>query len=225
MKNLVIFGSGYHAKVIFWEALKLKKYKILGFIDDKVQPKKVIVNYNKKKFINLGSTRKVNLNLFIKNKRKISGIIGIGSNKIREKIKKQVNKLNKNFKWEKIISSSAIIDSDVIINEGTFVSSGAIIKNGSIINKHCLINTSSSIDHDNIFEDFSSCGPGTITGGNVKVGQLSHLGIGSVIKEKITIEKNVLIGGNSFVNRNCQKNKIYFGSPAKKKNFKTKIFN
>ena len=34
MKNIVIFGSGNHAKVIFHELIKLKNYKILGFVDD-----------------------------------------------------------------------------------------------------------------------------------------------------------------------------------------------
>ena len=55
-----------------------------------------------------------------------------------------------------------------------------------------------------------------ITGGNVKIGELSHLSIGSTIKNNITIESNALIGGSSFVNKDCDKNSVYYGVPAKK---------
>ena len=34
MKKIIIFGSGAHAKVIFHEIQNLKKYKILGFVDE-----------------------------------------------------------------------------------------------------------------------------------------------------------------------------------------------
>ena len=34
MSKIVIFGSGNHAKVIFSEVIKLKKFKFIGFVDD-----------------------------------------------------------------------------------------------------------------------------------------------------------------------------------------------
>ena len=55
------------------------------------------------------------------------------------------------------------------------------INNNSIIGSHCIINSGSLIEHDNSFYDFSSTGPGVITGGDVTVGDLTHLGIGSII--------------------------------------------
>ena len=93
---------------------------------------------------------------------------------------------------------------------------GTTINNHTKIGKHCLINTSSSIDHDNYFDDFSSCGPGVVTGGNVIVGNSSYIGIGSTVKNGVIIGKNTLIGGHSFVNKNCKDNTIYYGVPIKK---------
>ena len=43
------------------------------------------------------------------------------------------------------------------------------------------------------------------------------MGAGSIIKEKIIIEKNVVIGASSYVNKNCQRSKLYLGLPAKPK--------
>ena len=53
------FGSGYHAKVVFWEVMK-KKYDVLGFVDDKGKKK----NYNqfkKNNYLTLDLIKSLNL--------------------------------------------------------------------------------------------------------------------------------------------------------------------
>jgi sugar O-acyltransferase (sialic acid O-acetyltransferase NeuD family) len=210
MKKIVIFGSGCHAKIVFSEILKLKRYKILGFIDDFAPKKKIVVKYKNKKYLNLGKIKD------LKKYKKISGVIGVGSSILRKKIYNEIKNILKNFKFEKIISKDSIIDETVKIGDGSVVISNSVINRSTVIGKHCLINTSVSIDHDNYFDDFSGTGPGVTTGGKVKVGKLSYLGIGSTIKNTVKIGKNSFIGGSSFVNKNCLDNALYFGVPAKK---------
>ena len=72
------------------------------------------------------------------------------------------------------------------------------------------------IDHNNTFHNFSSTGPGAITGGNVIIGEQSFLGIGCAIKDKIFIGTNTIIGGQAFVCKNCESNSLYYGVPAKR---------
>ena len=55
MTDLVIIGSGRHAKVIFSEAIKQTKYNIVGFVDNNKSVGEKIVNYNNKYYCNLGS--------------------------------------------------------------------------------------------------------------------------------------------------------------------------
>ena len=61
------------------------------------------------------------------------------------------------------------MSSSVKIGVGSAILANSFIGNGSEIKEHCIINSSSSIDHDNYFESFTSTGPGVITGGNVNV--------------------------------------------------------
>ena len=211
MKKIVIFGSGGHAKVVFSEIIKLKKFKFLGFVDNYKKKGELIISFNKKNYYNLGSIKEV-----INKKKNIRGVIGVGVNFVREKIVRDVKRINNNFKFQQIISKDAIINPDVFIDEGTLVVSGTIINTGTEIGKHCIINTSCSIDHDNKFSDFSSAGPGVITGGNVKVGYKSYLGLGCKIRQNVEILDNTVVGFGSLVNKNCKKNSIYWGSPAKK---------
>jgi acetyltransferase EpsM len=210
MIKIIIFGSGSHAKVIYSEIIKKKKFKFLGFVDENEKKGKKIIT-GKKNYYNLG-----NMSQVLSKKNNIKGIIGIGSNFLRKKVSQDILLIDKNFKFEKIISKDAIIDTSVIIGQGSFVVSGSVINIGTKIGDHCIINTSSSIDHDNIFEDFASTGPGVKTGGHVTLETKSHIGIGSSVKHGVKIFKDCIIGANSYVNKNCEKNSLYFGSPIKK---------
>jgi len=213
MKKILIFGTGPHAKVVFSEIVQLKNYKVLGFVDNYIKIGKVIIKYKNKNYNNLGSINNVLKKYYNSS---YLGIIGIGSNYVRKKVCKEVENINKYFKWASIISVNSKINGNVKIGKGSVVISGAIINNGSVIGDHCLINTSSSVDHDNFFNNYSSSGPGVVTGGNVNIGYSSHLGIGSIIKDKIKIGNNTIVGGNSFVNKDCLNNSIYFGIPSKR---------
>ena len=63
--------------------------------------------------------------------------------------------------------------------------------------------------------NFTSLGPGAVTGGNVNISNLSRVEIGCVIAKGIKIEENCVIGANSFLNMNTVKSSVYYGSPAK----------
>lgn len=214
MKNIVIFGSGGHAKVIFSEILKHKnKYNFLGFVDSSKRKGQSVIKINKKSY-------KVVSIKYIKTKN-LYGVIGIGDNYLRHKVYKKIIKQLANLKWETIISKDSIISPNIEIGSGSVILGNSFIGTGSRIKEHCIINSSNSIDHDNFFENFSSTGPGVITGGNVKVDNYSHLGIGCVVKNNISIKENVICGGKSYININCKKNSIYIGTPCKfKKNRK-----
>ena len=219
-KKIVIFGSNDHSRVVFSEIVKLKKYNVIGFVDDLSKKGKKVIKYKNKDYLNLGSIKNFikqkNLKK-VKRKKKdnVSGIIGVGLNFIRKQIVNKVSKLDKDFKWEKIISKNCILNGNLDIGEGSLIMSGVVINTQTKIGKHCIINTSSSIDHDNNFKDYSSSGPGVITGGNVNVGESSHIGIGAIVKNGVKIGKNSVIGGKSYVNKNCNNNSIYYGVPAK----------
>ena len=211
MKKIIIFGCGGHAKIILDCIQLAKKYKPIGFIDDK--------NYNlnfSKKIKYLGTIKNLNKILEQHGKKNLSGIVAIGSNNVRREVVLKVNKIYKKFKWANVIHPSAVISKSVNVGEGNMVLAGSIICADSKLKNHVSINTGSHIDHDNIFFDFSSTGPGVATGGNVKVGKLSFLGIGSTIKHNVNIGYNAVIGGQSFVCKNCKSNFLYYGVPAKK---------
>lgn len=210
LKKLFIIGYGGHFKVVVNELVKQNKYQIEKIINIKNFGKKIKISskiikiYNYKTF----NWSKINKNIFI--------FVAIGDNRLRKKIVDHLEKKNKFLKWATIISPDTIIAENVKIGSGSIIVSGSIINSGSIIKEHCIINTRSSIDHDNFFGKFSSCAPEVVTGGNVKVGSLSFLGIRSTVINNVIIGKGTIIGAKSLVNKNCLSNYVYYGSPIKK---------
>ena len=209
-KDIVIFGCGGHAKVVLAEIINDNVFNVVGFID-KSPIKKNFISFNSKKYHVFSDIQEISID-----DNELFGIIAIGDNSLRERISKDIDSSIPNLKWTSIISKNAIINVDVNIKEGTFIAPGVIINNSTTIGKHCIINTSSSIDHDNILKDFSSIAPGVTTAGNVEIGYGSSLGIGCTVEQGIKIGNNTVIGGQSYVNKNCLDNLIYFGVPAKK---------
>ena len=193
-KKIIIFGNGDKAKVVESEINKLKNYSTIY----KTNSNKDIINFNKK----------IDNNTY--------GIVAIGLNYKREEIVKTIKKHIPSLKWISIISKDAFVADKTKIGEGTIIISGSIINSGTVIGKHCSINTGSIIEHDNCLEDFSSTGPGVVTGGHVSIGKRSYLGIGCTIKNNIIIRSDCVIGGQSFVNKNTNKCELLFGVPAKK---------
>ena len=211
-RKLVIFGSGFQAKVIFYSIVTNSKYKFLGFVDNK-KINSTVLTYNKKNYkiiddlINCKNLKKI---------KKLNGIIGIGSNFIRKKVFDKINETKININWETIFFKNSNVSENVKIGNGSVIMGNVFINNNSIIGSHCIINSGSLIEHDNTFCDFSSTGPGVVTGGDVVVGDLSHLGMGSIILNGKKIHSNSVIGAGSLVTKNCKSYGVYYGLPAKK---------
>ena len=211
-KKIVIIGGGGHAGIILDCVKAQNKYQLIGYLDDKKG------NFYRESIKYLGSIDNFFKNFKVKYKNEsIYFTIAIGDNYIRKKIFFYLIK-NKNLslKWATLIHPSASIASKVKIAKGAQILNGSIISFNTKISKFVCINTGATIDHDNYFSDFSGAGPGACTGGNVKIGEGSFLGINCSVKHNINIGKNVIVGGNSFVNQNCKANSVYVGVPARK---------
>jgi len=211
-KKIIIIGSGSQAKLLC-EGILENNFEVSAFFDNNKKTKNNYLILNKKKYLLL---KRINqLSEYIK--KKFFFICAVGSNYKREKIVLNFEKLYPKIKWYSYCAKNTIIPKSVKIGEGSVLMRGVVINSFSNIGKHCLLNTASLIEHDNIFKDYSSIGPGVKTSGNVSIGLRSHIGTGSVIKNNIEIEDNVVVGIGSVVVKNCKKNSVYFGIPAKLK--------
>ena len=197
-KKVIIIGAGGHAKVIADIVLKSNDI-LVGFLDDHLEKGTHILGYEV-----LGDSSCAHLY------QDCYFIIGIGSNKVRYTLSKQLD-----VKWYTAIHPKATIAIDVHIGEGSAVMANAVINTSAHIGKHCIINTGAIIEHDNMISDYVHVSVGAKLAGTVYVGKYTRIGIGAVVSNNLKICENCDIRAGAVVIKNLIKSGNYQGIPAK----------
>jgi sugar O-acyltransferase (sialic acid O-acetyltransferase NeuD family) len=207
-QNVILIGSGGHAKVVI-DIIELEnKYKIYG----------ILTNDNVKNFCGykvLGNDEKL-LELIKKGIKNVAiGIGGFRDNILREKIYNKVFSLN--FNIINAIHPSAIIARTAKLGNGVVIFAGVIINPDVKIFNNIIIATGSVIDHETTIENHCLISAGVTVGANVLIKEGSLCALGAKIISQKIIGKRVLIAAGSVVTKNISDNEVVFGIPAKVK--------
>ena len=204
-KILAIVGASGHGKVIADIAEQLGY--IVNFYDDAYPSKKNIEHWpihgTCADLIALNNT-----NATLSN----DVVVAIGNNEIRQQKIELLQQVN--FSLITLIHPTAVISQYAEIADGTVIFAGAVINAFAKVGVGCIINTAAVIEHDSIIGDFTHICPNVALAGGVAVGRKSWVGIGSQVKQLITIGDNCIIGAGSTVVKNIPDNVTAFGSPA-----------
>ena len=145
---------------------------------------------------------------------KYSALIAIGDPIVRNRI---VDKLPKDTQyWTHVSKYALILGNDVNIGLGCIISAGVIITTNVIIGNHVQLNLQTTIGHDSILKNFITTAPSVNISGNVTIDDRVYLGTNAVIKEKINIASDVIIGMNCGVTKHINESGTYVGTPATK---------
>lgn len=200
--RLLIIGASGHGKVVADIAIKMNKWKRIDFLDDDESIKesmglKVI-------------GKSADALIYIED---ADIFVGVGNNTIREKIQERLEVLGANIPI--LVHSNAIIGVQVELGVGTVIMAGVVINCCTKVGKGCIINTGSTLDHDNIIEDYVHISPGCNLAGKVKVGKGSWLGIASVMSNNVNICSECMVGAGSVVVKDITEPGTYVGVPAR----------
>ncbi|MGN1401817.1 MAG: acetyltransferase [Bacillus sp. (in: firmicutes)] len=200
--KLLIIGAGGHGKVVADVAANINKWKEISFLDDSS-----LEQVNDFKII--GSTSN-----FSKYLDDYELFVALGDNIIRFEFYQELEVLGASIPT--LIHPQSIISNKVKIGRGTVVMAGAIVNVSTVIGKGCIINTGATIDHDNYIEDFVHISPGVHLAGAVTIGAKSWVGIGSTVKNNISIAKESTVGAGSVVIKDLTEPGIYVGVPTRR---------
>jgi sugar O-acyltransferase (sialic acid O-acetyltransferase NeuD family) len=204
MKNkLIIIGASGHGKVVADIAIKMNKWQSIAFLDDDESIKTSMV------LEVIGKTTDA-----FTYKDEADFFVAIGSNATREKIQEKL--IDEGLNVVSLIHPSAVVGTDVEIGIGTAVMAGVVTNSSTRIGKGCIINTSSSLDHDNVIEDYVHISPGVNMAGTVKVGKGSWIGIGSVVSNNVNICSGCKVGAGAVVVKDITESGTYVGVPVRK---------
>jgi sugar O-acyltransferase (sialic acid O-acetyltransferase NeuD family) len=140
--------------------------------------------------------------------------VAIGNNATREKLQEKLIEMGLNV--VSLIHPGVVIGTDVQIGIGTALMAGVVINSSTRIGKGCIINTSSSLDHDNVIENYVHISPGVRTAGSVTIGKGTWLGIGGVVSNNVNICSGCKVGAGAVVVKDITESGIYVGVPVRR---------
>lgn len=149
-------------------------------------------------------------------------VIGIGENKIRQKI---AESYSSQITFCNLIHSSATFGylqrRAVECRRGIIVCAGVRFTNSIQVGDFDIFNQNATIAHDVDIGSFTHIAPGSTISGNVDIGSHCWIGAGSVINQgsrgnKLLIGSNTTVGSGAVVIRSCESNAVYAGVPAKR---------
>lgn len=200
---LVIIGGGGQAKVII-DSLNLNIFFKVLIVDPYSKSKKLlgipIVDRLSSKYDQVPK----------------KFIVAIGDNYKRWQIVQTLLEADPETKFYTSVHETAFVSNKAYVGTGSMICAGAIVGVNSKIGSHSIINTKAVVDHDCWIRDYANIGPNVALGGGVEVGMRSFIGISTTVLHSTTIANDVVLGADSFLNRNVDKaSSIWFGRPAK----------
>lgn len=195
MKEKVLIGAGGSAREI---KAQMRNLNIKCFVDDQYWSENTdnvfpISQFDPEKYI---------------------ALITLGSSQLRYEIAQCLPKETEYFTF--IHPSVNIIGYDVVIGEGSIICANSILMTNVTIGKHAQLNIASSISHDSIIGDFFTTAPGARVTGQCELGNRVYLGTNTIIKDKINVCDDVIIGMGAVVVKHISESGTYIGVPAKK---------
>lgn len=213
-KRLLIIGASGHGKVALDATLKQDEYEVVGWLDSNLVTGSNVLGYEI-----LGKTQEVK-EIAIKYNID-SYFIAISNNYVRKKVFEYLNKECPNLSFATIIHPGSIIGLGSTIEAGSLILSGSIVGVSSIIKIGSILNSKATLEHDGIMNSWSSILPGVCTGGNIVLGSLSYICIGSIISHNIKIGDNSVVGAGSVVLKDQPSDSVIMGTPAIAKRFRS----
>ena len=208
MKDLIIFGNGKIADVVYYYAKNECDFNVVAFTCDKeyieedtfnglplIDFKNIEKNYPASKyamFIAIGYQDLNNLRYikYMEVKEKAYEIVSIISPKANVPNNVQIGE-------NCFIMPPALIHPNVIIGNNTFVWGGAMIGHHSVIGDNCW---------------FTSC---TNISGNVKVGKNCFFAVNSTVGHSVNIGDECFIGANALITKNLESKKVVIVESSK----------
>lgn len=196
--QLIIYGIGRFAEYAAYVFENDSHYDVIGFCIENDLLKK-IKSSKQRKIIPFEEVDK----LYSPNN--ISIFIAVGNNLVRKNIY-QITK-DKGFNHASYISSKATSWPNLVVGENTFISEGNIIQPFSTIGNNSILFNNQIGHHCSIGNHtlISVC----ILGGNVKVCDMSYIGMGSVVKQNTMVEEKNIIGMGCIIDKDTKPGSVF----------------
>lgn len=209
LTRLVLVGAGGHAReqreLIRAINAVAPRYAIEGFVVDRGYP---APGEKLRELPVLGG-----LDWLEAHRDEVAVVCAIGDSADRARMVARLRALGARF--ETLVHPGAIVSGTAELGEGAIVCAGAILTADLAIGAHSHVGAGSIVSHDCVLEDFVSLSPACHLAGAVHVERGARLGIGTTVRDRVTLGAWCITGAGAVVIANVAPNTTVVGVPAR----------
>jgi sugar O-acyltransferase (sialic acid O-acetyltransferase NeuD family) len=187
VSHLFVVGAGGHGAVVADAADESGRWGRISFLDDDESLDAVL------DFPVAGTTETI----FSHADEDSEFIVAIGDNRHRLELCDRIT--GNGLRLATVVHPAACVSKSALISAGSVVCAGAVINARAVLGRACIVNTAATVEHDCILEDGVHVSPGANLAGTVRVRRRAWIGIGSSVREGVTIGCDSIIGAGSAV--------------------------
>lgn len=203
MMRLAIVGAGGHGKVVA-DTAECCGWDVIEFFEDVLSGREMNGPWRI-----AGNTESL-----LKHLDDFDGVVvAIGNNSVRHS--KLVELAGVGARLITLIHPRAVVSRHAAIEVGSVVFAGVVVNAGVCIGKGAILNTGCSIDHDCVLGEAVHISPGARLAGNISVGPMSWIGIGSCVRQSTRIGAHVIVGAGAAVVGDVADAQTVIGVPAR----------
>ncbi|MCO5101254.1 MAG: acetyltransferase [Burkholderiaceae bacterium] len=197
--TLAILGAGGHGRVVADCAREMRRWTcIVHYDDDRSSDPGVRGNLE---------------SAFAVESPDVDFIVALGNGELRLRWLGRLQAAGKSI--AAIVHPSAVVSAGAFVGTGTVVVAGAVVNVGAVLGGGCIVNTLAGVDHDCRLADGVHVSPGAHLAGEVTVGERSWIGIGSAVRHRVRIGRDVVVGAGAVVVRDVPDGCTVVGVPAR----------
>ncbi len=114
-----------------------------------------------------------------------------------------------------IIHPSAFIGYNAVIEPGAMIMANSYVGTATKIGKCALLMSNTVVGHNTQIGDFCHLSVGCVVSSYVKIAEASDIALNATVLEKITIEKNAVVGAGAMITKDIKENQIVVGNPQR----------
>ena len=206
-KDVIIIGSGGHAKVVTDILEQIGEYTIVGM---STEDRSV---WNRLGYPVLGDDSVLHRHFEEGVRHAAIGVGGFRDNRLREKLYHMAKAVG--FQLVSAVAPSAVISRRSLIGDGNTIFPNVTINTEVVTGSNVIVATGSTIDHETVIEDHVLLSAGVHVGANVTIKTGALIALGANIVSGVTIGENALVAAGATVVSDIQPNTVVYGTPAK----------
>lgn len=204
--EIIIYGIGPFAKLLYYYLTNDANYKVLAFIADKAY-------INDSSFCNLPIFAFEDVeNIY--NPKEYKMILAIGYSKMRNREFMFEKAKAKNYELINYIHSSVVIN-NVILGENNIILAGCVIEPNVKIGNNNVVWSMTLLGHDSVLCNHNYISAKCLISGDTIIKNLSFIGNGSNMINGLIIENETYLVAGTNIRKNTKELGMYAGNPAK----------